>query len=168
MWLIEGIATNTETMFSDGGRGRCPLFMGTMMSFTEGEGLWSLSSSGTVSPYAPPGVRRFYLAGYHMVEYMNRTYGTDAFPRLSRYQTRHPLRGPGKAIQQVTQKSPKTFYREFLADYQTKTRELKSTIAADSLPSGKVLVRPGFFWEIAYDFADLSRLSFNIKAEDVR
>ena len=140
MWIIEGITTNTETMFSDGGRGRCPLFKGKFMSFTEGKGLWSLSSAGTVSPYAPPGGSRFYLAGYHMVEYMNRTYGEDAFSRLSQYQTRHPIGGSRKAIQHVTKKSAQTFYKEFLADFEKKTRDLKEITMADSLPSGKVVL----------------------------
>ncbi|MFC1528917.1 TolB family protein [Candidatus Latescibacterota bacterium] len=140
MWIVEGIATNTETMFTDGGRGQCSLFKGKMMSFAEGRGLWGLSSAGMGSPYSPPGNQRYYLAGYHMVEYLNGTYGKDAFPELSRYQARHPIGGTGKAIRHVTGKSPVTFYREFLADYEKKAGDLKEKAGADRFPKGKAIL----------------------------
>ena len=53
-WMIEGVTTNAETRFTDGGRGRCPYFRGRMMSFAEGTGLWGLSAAGTSPPYMPP------------------------------------------------------------------------------------------------------------------
>ncbi len=140
MWIVEGVATNTETMFTDGGRGQCTLFRGKMMSFTEGRGLWGMSSAGRGSPYSPPGNHRYYLAGYHIVEYLNRTYGEDAFPKLNRYQARHPVGGAGKAIRYVTGKSPGLFYKDFLADYEKRSYELKEKIRLDWLPQGKVIL----------------------------
>ena len=138
-WIVEGITTNTETLFTDGGRGRCSLFRGEMMSFTEGRGLWSLSSAALPSPNTPPD-SRIYLSGYFMVEYLNRLYGDEAFSRLARYQARHPLGATGKAMRHVTKKSPRTFYRGFLADFETHTQNLKRKVLADGLPSGQVVL----------------------------
>jgi len=137
-WIIEGIATNAETMFTDGGRGRCSLFRGKMMSFTELEGLWNLSAAGRYPPYKPPG-NRIYLSGYYMIEYLNRVYGEETFPKLGRFQARHPLRGTSRAIKHVINKSPKMFYKEFLADFDARTQNLRDKVLVDGLPSGKVV-----------------------------
>ena len=138
-WVVEGVTTNTETMFTDGGRGRSALFKGEMMSFTEGQGLWDLNSAAVSSPYAPPG-GRIYLAGYPMVDYMNRTYGQDAFARLSQYQARHPLGGSGEALEFVTGKSPQQFYLDFLSDYLASTRTSRDKAIIAGLPQGKVVL----------------------------
>lgn len=138
-WVLEGITTNTETMFTDGGRGRSSLFKGEMMSFTEGEGLWGLNSAAVSSPYSPPG-SRIYLAGYYMVDYLNHTYGEDAFARLSRYQARHPLGGTAEALEQVTGKSPQQFYLDFLSDYLAYARTVREKALAAGLPAGKVVL----------------------------
>ena len=138
-WVVEGITTNTETMFTDGGRGRSALFKGEMMSFTEGQGLWDLNSAAVSSPYSPPG-SRIYLAGYPMVDYMNRTYGQDAFARLSQYQARHPLGGSGEALNFVTGKSPQQFYLDFLSDYLASTRTSRDKALSVGLPQGKVVL----------------------------
>jgi hypothetical protein len=138
-WVTEGITTNTETLFTDGGRGRSPLFKGEMRSFTEGPGLWNLNSAAVASPYAPP-ARRIYLAGYHMVEYLNRTYGQDTFARISRYQAAHPLGGTSAAIKQVIGKSPQQFYQDFLKDYLTRAILIKKEALSAGLPPGKVVL----------------------------
>jgi len=90
-WALEGITTNLETQFTEGGRGRSHFFRGVMRSFHSSEGLWSLSAAGTPSPYKPP-FSRIYFAGYYMVEYLNRVYGDDTFARISLYQAKYPLR----------------------------------------------------------------------------
>ena len=136
-WIIEGITTNAETLFTDGGRGRCDYFRGEMMSFTEDEGLWNLSAAGTYSPFSPP-QGRIYLSGYFMVDYLNRTYGDDAFARLSRYQAMHPLGLSGEALEHVTGTSAPVFYRGFLDDLMQKTKAVKDQAAALNLPQGRV------------------------------
>ena len=138
-WVIEGITTNTETMFTNGGRGRSLLFEGQMMSFTEKPGIWPLSAAAVASPYAPP-ANRIYLAGYHMVEYLNRTYGEDTIARLGRYQARRPIRGTRKALKYLTRKSPKQFYREFLSDIETRAAFRKKKVLSDDLPDGRVIL----------------------------
>jgi hypothetical protein len=136
-WMIEGITTNTETMFTDGGRGRSSLFRGRMMSFTEDEGLWGMKSAGTYPPYSPP-ADRIYLSGYFMIEYMNRTYGPDTFPRIGRFQASH-YGGSLRALKKVTGKKSKDFYKDFLADFETQTAELKRKVSGDKMPSGTVI-----------------------------
>ncbi|MFC1537836.1 TolB family protein [Candidatus Latescibacterota bacterium] len=142
-WIIEGVTTETETIFTDGGRGRSSLFRGRMMSFTEDGGLWGLSSSGTSPPYSPP-ADRIYLSGYFMVEYMNRTYGRDTFPKLGRYQARNPLGSTRKALKDVTDKKPKAFYEDFLTDFEARTTELKRSVDDDELLSGTVILSEPF------------------------
>lgn len=138
-WVIEGITTNTETLFTDGGRGRSNLFTGQMRSFTEGKGLWSLNSAAVSSPYSPPG-SRIYLAGYHMIDYLKRTYGADAFARLSRYQAEHPLGGTAEALESVTQVSPGQFYSGFLRDFEARTEKSKDKALSPGLPSGRTVL----------------------------
>ena len=138
-WVTEGITTNTETLFTDGGRGRSPLFEGEMRSFTEGPGLWSLNSAAVASPYAPPG-ERIYLAGYHLVEYLNRIYGKDAFARMSKYQAEHPLGGTTEALEKVIRKSPQQFYQDFLNDYLARSLLIKKEALSAGLPSGQVVL----------------------------
>lgn len=139
-WLTEGIATNTETRFTNGGRGRSSLFKGGMMSFVEGEGLWGLNSAAVSSPYSPPGGGRIYLAGYVMVEYLNRTYGENAFARLNRYQALNPFGGSSRALRKVTGKSPKQFYQDFLKEYLEQARFHKEQASLEGFPSGRVLL----------------------------
>jgi len=138
-WLLEGITTNAETMFTDGGRGRCSYFKGKMFSFSEGDGLWNLSAAGIYPPYQPP-QDRFYLSGYHMVDYLNRTYGADAFARLSRYQAMHPLGLSADALRHVTHKSSDLFYKEFLSDYNQNALEFKDQGRTQLLSAGQVLL----------------------------
>ena len=138
-WAIEGITTNTETMFTDGGRGRCSYFKGQFLSCTEDDGLWSLSAAGVYSPYRPPG-NRFYLSGYFMVKYLNDNYGKDAFARLSRYQAKHPVGGTSKALKHVTGKKPAQFYSEFKAYIKSTAVRIKEAALATNLPQGKTLL----------------------------
>lgn len=138
-WIIEGAAVQAETLLTDGGRGRSPLFLGEMRSFTEGPGLWGLNAASVNPPYAPPR-SRIYLAGYHMVEYLNRTYGPDAFARLSRYQAEHPQKGTSGALKAVTGKSPEEFYRDFLADYLERAERTNREALLPGIPAGQVLL----------------------------
>lgn len=138
-WMIEGITTNTETLFTDGGRGRCSYFQGQILSCTEDDEFWNLSASGISSPYRPP-VNRFYLAGYHLVKFLNDTYGQDAFARISRYQAKHPVGGAYEAVQRVTGKNPSVFYNDFSDYLKAKTDQVKEQAVKTGLPQGKTLL----------------------------
>ncbi|HDY87403.1 MAG TPA: hypothetical protein ENH82_04715, partial [bacterium] len=139
-WIIEGITTNSETMFTDGGRGRSPSFSAELRSFTGKGSLWSRSAAGTMSHYSPPGGRRIYLSGYYMVEYLNRIYGDDAIARLSRYQSKYPIFGTSSALRHVTKKSSKNFYSEFLDDFISRSDSIKTAANSKGLPAGRTII----------------------------
>ena len=138
-WAIEGITTNLETRFTEGGRGRSPYFSGLMRSLTQRKRFWSLSAAGTPSPYAPV-FGRFYLTGYYMIEYLNRTYGCDAFAHMTAHQAGLPFRGTGRALRKVTKKKPRFYFREFVADYTARNDSIGKAVGACGLPVGKTLV----------------------------
>lgn len=137
-WVVEGLTTTTETLFTDGGRGRSALFKGTLESFSQGEGLWSLPAAGAHPTYAPP-AERIYLAGYHMIDYLTRSVGPTAAARMARYQGEHPVGGTREAIVHVTGQSPEAFYQGFLADFRRRARASEALVLAASLPQGKVI-----------------------------
>jgi len=139
-WVLEGITTNTETLFTDGGRGRSPSFDAELRSFLIADRFWGLSGAGNIAPYSPPGYGRIYLSGYYMVNYLNRTYGEDAFARMNAYQSRHPLLGTGRALKKVTRKSPKAFYREFLADFTARSDSIGAQARSEGLPAGQTII----------------------------
>ncbi len=136
-WVNEGVTTYSETTMTDGGRGRSAEFTGMMRSFDSD--YWNLSSAGTFSPYAPPG-GRIYLAGYHMLDYMNQAYGQDAFARLARYQARHPLTVTEGAIRKELKVKPEEFYAGFLSHMQAQVDQHKAAALASGLPQGRVLL----------------------------
>lgn len=138
-WMIEGVTTNTETIFTRGGRGRSPEFKGEMRSFTTDGPFWSLSAMGTSPYYSPPG-GRFYLAGYHLVDFMNRRYGSDAFARMSRIQGRFSFVSVAGAFRKATGESPSKFYRAFLDEYRARTDSIEAAVRAEGLPAGTVLL----------------------------
>ena len=135
-WVLEGITTNLETRFTDGGRGRSAWFRGVMGSFRDN--MWSLSAAGSPSPYAPVG-GRFYLSGYFMIEYLNRTWGDDSFARFARYQADHPVRAADAALKHVTGLKPEAFYRDFLADFTARDDSVRASTTTDGLPEGTLL-----------------------------
>jgi len=137
-WVVEGLTTTTETLFTDGGRGRSALFQGTIQSFAEGEGLWSLPSAGAHPVYAPP-AGRIYLAGYHMIDYLNRTFGPTAAARMARYQGEHPVGGTREARTHVTGQSPDEFYAAFLEDFNRQVEGSQALALSAGLPEGRVI-----------------------------
>ena len=99
-WMIEGPSTNLETRFTDGGRGRNPLFeMYSKAPVEEGK-LFSLEQGAYGSAFPPPD--RIYVAGYLLVDYVLTTYGVDSFRRIMEEYLGFPFFGPWGAIQKVT------------------------------------------------------------------
>jgi len=137
-WAIEGITTNLETRFTTGGRGRSPFFKSTLLSFARDGRLWSMSAAGSPPPYGPP-PGRIYHAGFFMVEYLNRKYGHDAFAKLSRRQSAHPVVGTGSALRHITGISSRKFYRDYVKDINVVADSLSNEVESRNLPSGEVL-----------------------------
>ncbi|MBF0226129.1 MAG: PD40 domain-containing protein [Desulfobacterales bacterium] len=138
-WVHEGAATYAETIFTDGGRGRSSLFLGEMMSFTESKGIWGLTASGVNPVFNPPSVR-IYLSGYNMIEYLNREYGPYAFSELAKYQAMHPIGGIKSALKYVTKKDSKTFYKDFIKDFETRANSIKENVLSDGIPMGDIII----------------------------
>ncbi|MGA2764520.1 MAG: hypothetical protein ABSG17_14270 [Spirochaetia bacterium] len=102
-WMIEGPSTNTETIFTAGGRGRNPLFeMYSKAPVEEGK-LFNLEQAAYGSSFPPPG--RIYVGGYTLVDFLLSTYGRDAFQRIMDAYLGFPFFGPWSAISKVTGKS---------------------------------------------------------------
>ena len=126
-WLVEGLAVNAETKFTNGGRGRASYFDSYARSMIDDGKLWSLSAAGTSSPYFPP-ANRIYASGYYMIDYLANTYGEDIPSRLSLYQGRYPFKGTKGSVQNVTQKSSKEFYQNFLNFFYAKNEKIKKQL----------------------------------------
>jgi hypothetical protein len=99
-WMVEGPSTNTETQFTEGGRGRNPLFEMTYKAPVEEGRLFSLEQGAYNSPFPP--ADRIYVAGYTLVDYLLTTYGEDTFRRIMEEYLGFPFFGPWGAIQKVT------------------------------------------------------------------
>jgi len=114
LWTTEGIAVNTETMFTNGGRGRDPFFEMEYKAPVVEDRLWSLNQSGYDSYLAPRG--RYYVAGYFIWDYLLEEYGeefTEEF--LARY-ARFPFFGISGPIRRTTGTRMNDIYSEITAD----------------------------------------------------
>ncbi len=99
-WMVEGPTTNTETIFTTGGRGRNPFFEVEYQAPIEDGTLFSLGQAAYSSDFPPSG--RIYVSGYILVHYLLEHYGEDAFTRVMDDYLRFPFFGPWAAIRRVT------------------------------------------------------------------
>ena len=136
-WMIEGPSTNTETIFTDGGRGRNPLFEMYYKAPVEEGKLFSLEQAAYDSAFPPSG--RIYVGGYMLVDFLLTTYGEDTFRRIMEQYLGFPFFGPWAAIQKVTGKSAS----EVFADLKKHLEEKYGPSL--SVPSGTLITpsRPG-------------------------
>jgi hypothetical protein len=109
-WMIEGISTNLETLFTRGGRGRNPFFELYYKAMAVEDNFFSFPQANYSSSYSPPG--RDYIAGYIMVKYLFDTYGNDVFVRIHNEYIAFPFLGVEKAIIAVTGKSSREIFYE--------------------------------------------------------
>ena len=126
-WLIEGAAVYAETAYTDAGRGRNEFF--TILSKAPiVEGAWfDRWRAGYPSPFPPRG--RHYVAGYLLVEHLQRRYGERTIVRIMEDYLRFPFFGPWEAIRRVTGRS----YRELWDDLE---EELGRRYTTPSDPGG--------------------------------
>lgn len=127
-WMIEGPSTNLETLFTEGGRGRNPLFEMYWKAPVEERKLFSLEQAAYSSAFPPPG--RIYVGGYILVDWLLTTYGEDTFRRIMDEYLGFPFFGPWAAISKVTGKNASHVFAD-LSSY------LKKKYAAlPAVPSG--------------------------------
>lgn len=118
-WMIEGITTNTETIFTKGGRGRNPFFELQYKALILEQNMFSYKQAAYASNFEPYG--RIYVAGYILIEHILRNYGYDAFVQIHKESIRNPL-APYKVIERVIGKPVKRLYddlkEELVLDYK--------------------------------------------------
>ena len=121
-WLLEGITTNTETMFTKGGRGRNPLFEVVYKTHILEGNLFTLKQAGYSSDFPPHG--RIYIAGYIFVNYLLRQYGEDILKEIHLEMIKMPLL-PDRAILRVTGKTTDQLWDEMRLELMDKYAEDK-------------------------------------------
>lgn len=126
-WMIEGPSTNMETRFTEGGRGRNPLFEMYAKAPVEAGKLFSLEQGAYGSAFPPPG--RIYVAGYILVDYLLTTYGEDSFRRIMEEYLGFPFFGPWEAIRKVTGRSASRVFDD-LTKYLTEKYRPSLSIAS--------------------------------------
>ncbi len=135
-WMIEGPSTNTETMFTAGGRGRNPLFEMMYEAPVEEGKLFSLEQAAYQSDFPPAG--RIYVSGYILVDFLLSTYGGDAFRRIMDDYLGFPFFGPWSAIRKVTGKSASAVFddlkRYLEGKYQARRQIASGTLITPGRP----------------------------------
>jgi hypothetical protein len=122
-WMIEGPSTYNETAFTNGGRGRSPLFEMLSKAPAENGRLFSLEQAAYGSAFPPPD--RIYVAGYLLVDFIQSAYGDDAFRRIMDQYLGFPFFGPWAAIRKVTGRSASGVFADL-------TRYLEKKYQADA------------------------------------
>ena len=130
-WMTEGITTELETRFTQGGRGRSAFFEMQYKAPILEEKLFSLDQAAYGSPFPPSG--RSYVAGYMLTDYLMSTYGQDVFTRIMKRYIDFPFFGPWGAIKEVTGKDA----QDIFADMKNALGERFSASAA--IPGGALL-----------------------------
>jgi hypothetical protein len=129
-WMVEGITTNLETIFTNGGRGRNPYFEMIWKAMIMEGRLFSADQANYSSAF-PPGGDRIYVAGYMLVHYLMEKFGTDVFARIHDEYIRFPFLGPTKAIISVTGESVPEIFAGMKKYYEDKYEHDKT------IPGGK-------------------------------
>jgi Tol biopolymer transport system component len=98
--MMEGIATETETLFTDGGRGRNPFFELEPRALALEHSFFSLRHVSFGSSFPP--YDRVWLGGYLFVHYLLQQYGPDVIRKVHAAYAASPLLGPWAAVRRVT------------------------------------------------------------------
>jgi len=115
-WAIEGPAVYEETRFTEGGRGRDPLFEIYGKAAAEENRFFSLAQAGYDSDFAPPG--RKYVAGDALITWLQETYGPDTLRRILAVYLDFPFLGPWEAIRKVTGRSAEAVFADMTAAWK--------------------------------------------------
>ncbi len=135
VWFIEGIATFTETLFTDGGRGRNPFFEMEYRALVLEHKFFTLRQAAYSSSFPP--LDRDWLGGYLVFHYLTERYGPDIYRRIHDEYVRFPLLGPAQAIERATGRGELALYRDMLG-------ELDTELAGERLvPPGRRVSPPG-------------------------
>ena len=117
-WFLEGIATNTETLFTDGGRGRNPFFEMEYRALVRADRFFPLSMAAYSSYFPPPD--RDWIGGYLFFRFLLDNFGRDIYVRIYHEYAKFPLLGPWKAIERATGKTADAIYRDMVQELETR------------------------------------------------
>jgi Tol biopolymer transport system component len=117
-WFLEGIATHTETLFTDGGRGRNPFFELEYRAFVLSHRFFPLSQAA-YSSYFPP-ADRDWIGGYLFFRYLIDHFGKDIYIRIHDEYVKFPLLGPWKAIERATGRPAEAMYRDMVSELEAR------------------------------------------------
>ena len=106
-YLLEGYTTNTETIFTQGGRGKNPFFELIYKSHILEGNLFSLEKA--TYNFSEPPSGRIYVGGYIFVDYLIRHYGIAVLKQIHDQVVKNPF-NPHKAIEIVTGKTTNELY----------------------------------------------------------
>ena len=119
-WFLEGIATHTETLFTDGGRGRNPFFELEYRAFALSHRFFPLSQAAYSSDFPP--ADRDWIGGYLFFRYLFDKYGRDIYARIHDEYAKFPLLGPWKAIERATGKAAGALYQDMVNELEARYR----------------------------------------------
>jgi hypothetical protein len=132
---MEGIATVTETLYTDGGRGRNPFFELEPRALALENSFFSLERVAYGSSFPP--FDRVWLGGYLFVQFLLDKYGTDVMREIHKAYAAAPLLGPWAAVRRVTGRDASQLFQEMVQDLQERYR------GTSSIPPGRRLSPPG-------------------------
>lgn len=129
IWFIEGLATQAETLFTSGGRGRNPFFAMEERALLYDKSFFSLEKAAYTSNFPPSD--RDWLGGYLFFQYLFKEYGQSALTAIHNDFVRFPFFGPWAAIKKVTGKSAGQIYAEMIREQEQHYAE------SFSIPTGR-------------------------------
>lgn len=124
IWTTEGLAVNTETIYTSGGRGRDPFFEMLYKAPVVENRLHNLRQAGYDSHLAPPG--RYYVAGYFIWDYLLKEYGPEIVGEIFDDFARFPLFGIWGAIRRTTGDPMRHIYPRIVAHLESRYAGLRA------------------------------------------
>lgn len=120
--VVEGLATDAETRFTSGGRGRNAAFrMRWAAPLLSGEP-WAYDQIGYPGQIHQP-ADRAYLGGYFWTEFLAREINPDVPREIIDRQLEKPYRGYDHAVRHVTGNAADVWYQRLQQDWHSRLRE---------------------------------------------
>ncbi len=132
---MEGIATVTETSYTDGGRGRNPFFELEPRALAREDSFFSLARVSYGSSFPP--FDRVWLGGYLFVEFLLEAYGPDVMRKVHAAYAAAPFLGPWAAVRRVTGRDASQLFQDMVQNLKTRYSH------AAPIPAGRQISPPG-------------------------
>ena len=134
-WFYEGDAVYNETILTNQGRGRLPLFLNTYPSLWQAgkKYSWMKLRNGSLKDFVP----NHYYLGYLLVNYGREKYGADFWAKVTTDASAYkglfyPFQ---KAVKKYAGVEYKTFYKDAFASYKKMSNDVEMNGASQQKPS---------------------------------